>query len=133
MRFEERSALKVRPDLVWERVSNIAKIPKYWHGTKSLEITRLEGDTAYAKVKFAFGGSGEAKVSVDGQRRTLTIEYISGPFRGEQVVSVRGDEVSASWDVKFSGLFRLFSSWNEAHFRSGTKHALERLVEAGLD
>ena len=113
---------------MWERVSNIPDIPKYWHGTKSLDIVRTEGDTVFARVRFAFGGSGEARISVDRRSRTLTIRYVSGPFRGEQVISVLAGEVSATWDVKFVGFFRLLSGWNEAHFRSGTKHALERLT-----
>ena len=71
------------------------------------------------------------RISVDNQHKRLTIYYLSGPFRGEEVVSVQGDEVSATWDVKFTGFFRLLPGWNGAHFRSGTKHALERLT--GVD
>ena len=115
---------------MWQRVSDIDAIPRYWHGTKSLEITGREGETVSARVTFAFGGTGEAKISADQSSKTLTISYVSGPFRGDQVVSIRGSELTAMWDVKFAGLFRLVSRWNESHFRSGTRHALERLVGA---
>lgn len=127
MRFEERSALRAPSDVVWGRVSSVAEIPKYWHGTRSLEIVGTEGGATRARVQFAFGGSGEARISTDHAKRTLRIEYLSGPFKGEQVVSVAEEGLTATWNVRFSGVFRLLSSWNEGHFKSGTRHALERL------
>lgn len=128
MQFEERMSLRAPSDVVWGRVSNIAEIPRYWHGTKSLEVIGSEGVASRAKIRFAFGGSGEARISVDEEKKTLKIEYTSGPFKGEQIVSVREDGLTATWDVRFSGAFRLVSRWNEGHFRSGTIHALERLT-----
>lgn len=111
------------------RVSNVEDIPKYWHGTRSLEITERNEDGVRARMRFAFGGSGDAEIKADASRRALTVSYVSGPFRGVQEVVVTRDEVAATWDVKFTGAFRLLSGWNESHFRSGTKHALERLIE----
>jgi uncharacterized protein YndB with AHSA1/START domain len=26
------------PEMVWKRVSDVEKIPEYWHGTKSLRV-----------------------------------------------------------------------------------------------
>lgn len=127
MRFEEHLPLRAPAEVVWGRVSDVAEIPRYWHGTRSLEIVGAEGEATRARVRFAFGGSGEAKISADDGKKTLKIEYLSGPFKGEQVVSVSEDGLTATWDVRFSGAFRLLSRWNETHFRSGTRHALERL------
>ena len=128
MRFEESLKLDGGPSEVWKRVSAVEDIPNYWHGTRSLEVLhRGEGPTR-VKVRFAFGGSGEADISSDEARRILTIVYRSGPFSGEQIVRVDEDAVVAAWDVEFRGIFRLASKWNEGHFRSGTVHALERLV-----
>ena len=116
---------------VWKRASTIQDIPKYWHGTRSLDVVRDGGGSVWVKVKFAFGGSGEAAITVDEENRTLTIEYKSGPFTGKQVIAVGDDSVSASWDVKFRSVYRIASKWNEGHFRSGTVHALERLARGG--
>lgn len=93
-----------------------------------MDVVEKEGGKIRVKVKFAFGGSGEAVVFVDDGRRTMTIEYVSGPFTGKQTVSVDNGTLMASWDVKFRGIFRLASRWNESHFKSGTTHALERLA-----
>ena len=124
---------KIQGDLtaVWQRASAIDEIPRYWHGTRSLAVVRREGGVVTARIKFAFGGSGEAEISADDARRTLTIDYKHGPFTGKQTVVVGDDSVTATWDVNFRGVFRMASKWNEGHFRSGTVHALERLVAGG--
>ena len=128
MRFEESLTLEGDPSEVWEKVSAVEDIPKYWHGTRSLEVVERTGALVRVKVSFAFGGSGEADISVDEPGRKVTIDYRSGPFTGRQTVSVGDEAIVAAWDVKFRGVFRLVSRWNEGHFRSGTVHALERLV-----
>ena len=128
MRFEESLKCEGDPGEVWRRVSAVRDIPSYWHGTRSLDVVGEEGGVVRAKVRFAFGGSGDAEISTDEGKRLMTIEYVSGPFTGRQTVAVNEGAVVARWDVRFRGVFRLASRWNEGHFRSGTMHALERLV-----
>lgn len=118
-------------DEVWRRASSVQDIPKYWRGTRSLEIVSVQGDVTKVKVTFGFGGSGEAVITKDEREKTLTIEYTAGPFAGRQVIAVRDRTVVAKWDVKFKGALRLVAKGSEGHFRSGTVHALERL--AGKD
>ena len=128
MRFEESVKVEGDPSVVWKRASSVEDIPDYWHGTRSLEVVQKGPESTRVKVKFAFGGSGEADVSADDEKRPLPIRYRSGPFTGEQTVSVNEGTIVAAWDGRFRGAFRLASRWNEGHFRSGTVHALERLV-----
>jgi carbon monoxide dehydrogenase subunit G len=128
MRFEETLRFERDPAEVWRRVSAVREIPNYWHGTRSLEVVGESEGRVHAKVRFAFGGSGEADISTDEERRTLTIDYRSGPFTGRQTITVRDGSLAALWDVKFNGIYRVASKWNEGHFRSGTAHALARLA-----
>jgi len=128
MRFEERLEFEKDPDEVWSRASAISEIPNYWHGTRSLEVVSESEGVSHARIKFAFGGSGDAEISVDQMSRTLTIDYKSGPFTGSQTVAVKDGKVIVVWDVRFKGVYRIASKWNEGHFRTGTVHALERLV-----
>ena len=127
MRFQETKKFDGDADAVWIRASAIKEIPRYWHGTRALEVVGESGGVAHARIKFAFGGSGEADISTDEERRKLTIDYTAGPFTGKQTVEVDDGQVVALWDVKFWGVFRL-AMCNEGHFRSGTVHALERLT-----
>ena len=128
MHFEETKRFDGDASEIWKRASAIREIPTYWHGTRSLELVSQHEGVAHARIKFAFGGSGEADISTDQEKRLLTIDYRSGPFTGKQTVKVSDGNVTASWDVKFKGVYRLASKWNEGHFRSGTVHALERLT-----
>ena len=131
MQFQESMKLEGNATEVWKRASAIRDIPKYWHGTRSLDVLGEHGDVIRARVKFAFGGSGEADIHTDEEKRTLTIDYTSGPLVGRQTVAVEDDLITATWDVKFRGVLRIASKWNEGHFRSGTVHALERPAGGG--
>jgi Polyketide cyclase / dehydrase and lipid transport len=133
--IEERVGFAGDPEAVWARLSDIGRIPEFWHGTRSLEIlgreTKGNGtETVRARAKFAFGGTGEVEITADGSAKTLTSAYTSGPFKGVQVVKVAGNAIEARWDVNFTGLFKLTAGWTGGHFRSGTIHALERLAGA---
>ena len=132
MLIQERVGFDGDPSAVWERLSNIERIPEFWHGTRSLQIISRESkgpgkETVKARAKFAFGGSGDVAITSDGETMTLISDYTSGPFKGTQVVRVVGNAIEARWDVNFTGVFKLTSGWTGGHFRSGTLHALERL------
>jgi hypothetical protein len=125
--IEESKEFDIDPAVVWKRASDIERIPEYWHGTKSIAILGRDGPKSTGEVRFAFGGEGEVEITVLDAERTVTINYVSGPFAGVQTIKVGEGVIDARWEVKFKGLFRLASSWNAGHFRSGTVHALERL------
>ena len=135
MLIQERLEFKDDPAAVWGRLSDIEKIPEFWHGTRSLRIISREStgpgrESVKARAKFAFGGSGDVEITADKATMTLTTRYTSGPFKGAQVVKIVGSAIEARWDVSFTGVFKLTSSWTGGHFRSGTVHALERLTGA---
>ena len=129
MKFVERRRFGSDPAEVWARVRDVDAIPTYWHGTRELRVT-ARGDAVSADAVFAFGGKGREEITVDDRTRTMTVKYLSGPFTGTQRVSVADGEVEAEWDVSFRGAFRLVGPLNASHFRSGTRHALERLCAA---
>ncbi len=128
MRFEESIDFGGDAEEVWMKASAVRDIPMYWHGTRSLEVVSEEGNVTHAKVVFGFGGSGEADISKDTEQKLLTIDYISGPFTGRQTVRVGQGRITAVWDIKFRGAYRLAEKGSEGHLRSGTVHALERLA-----
>jgi len=116
------------PEVVWKRLSDVERIPEYWHGTKSLRVLETaDGGKLIAAVKFAFGGSGKAEITTDAETKTLLLRYLSGPFTGTQTVRIVGKRLDARWDISFHGIFRIGSGRTAGHFKSGTIHALERL------
>jgi len=131
--IQERVEFEGDPAVVWGRLSDIDRIPEFWHGTRSLQVLRRSSEgagsqTVKARAKFAFGGSGDVEITADRTTMTLTSNYTSGPFKGVQVVKVVGNAIEVRWDVNFTGVFKLTSGWTGGHFRSGTLHALERLA-----
>jgi len=129
MLFEESLRFDGDAREVWKRAAAIEEIPNYWHGTRSLKVVGGSGSVVRVKVTFAFGGTGEADVSTFESSRTVTLDYQSGPFTGKQTIVVGDGLVTAKWDVRFRGVYRLAAKWNEGHFRAGTVHALQRLTE----
>jgi hypothetical protein len=120
------------PDVVWGRLSDVEKIPAYWHGTKSLRVLeKEEGGKVVAAARFAFGGSGKVEITTAADSKTLTQRYLSGPFTGTQTVRIVGKKLEATWDIEFHGLFKIGSGRTAGHFKSGTVHALERLSTGG--
>ena len=130
----ERLEFEDEPAAVWKRLSDVDRIPEFWHGTRSLEVlSREKGngrEVAKVRVRFAFGGSGEAEITSDDASMKLTTDYKSGPFKGVQLVRIDGKTIEARWDVNFTGLFKLTSGRTGRHFASGTLHALQRLCSA---
>jgi hypothetical protein len=120
------------PDAVWGRLSDVEKIPEYWHGTKSLRVLeKVDGGKVLAAARFAFGGSGKVEIAADAASKTLLQRYLSGPFTGTQTVRIVGKRLEARWDIEFHGLFKIGSGRTAGHFKSGTVHALERLSAGG--
>ena len=118
------------PDAVWGRLSDVEKIPDYWHGTKSLRVVEKADGKVTAEVRFAFGGSGKEEITTDASSKTLSQRFLSGPFTGTQTVRISGKRLEARWDIEFRGIFRIGSGRTAGHFKSGTVHALERLSGA---
>lgn len=115
------------PEAVWGRLSDVERIPEYWHGTKALKVLERRGGKVVADARFAFGGSGRVEISADAASKTLLQRFLSGPFTGTQTVRVVGNTLEARWEIEFHGLFKIGSGRTAGHFRSGTVHALERL------
>lgn len=115
------------PEAVWGRLSDVERIPEYWHGTKALKVLERRGGKVVADARFAFGGSGRVEISADAASKTLLQRFLSGPFTGTQTVRIVGNRLEARWEIEFHGLFKIGSGRTAGHFRSGTVHALERL------
>ncbi|MDA4132776.1 MAG: SRPBCC family protein [Thaumarchaeota archaeon] len=128
MLIDEKMPFEGDPQEVWKKVSDVERMPEFWHGTRSLKVLSRDGGKMKIKAKFAFGGTRDVDVTVDDATKTLSLNYSSGPFSGVQSVMVAGNTVEAKWDIKFNGVYRFVENKMAGHFQSGTVHALERLV-----
>ncbi len=113
---------------IWEIVRDVNSIPKYWKGTRELHVNKVEDGIYEGEIRFAFPSKGKVRLTVDDKNRRLTFFYLSGPIKGTNVVEVKENEITSTWNVKMSILLSLAEKWNAEHFKQGTEHALERII-----
>ncbi|AWR96743.1 SRPBCC family protein [Acidianus sulfidivorans JP7] len=116
-------------DLVWKITSDINSIPKYWKGTRELNVKQISKNVYEGSIRFAFPSTGRVKIIINEADKTLTFQYLSGPIKGFNVVKVSKNQISSKWEVSMSLLLKIFEKRNAEHFKLGTEHALERIIE----
>ncbi len=128
MEFKKSVDIK-DPDRIWSIISDINRIPEFWHGTSS--ITK-SGDLYI--IKFAFGGTGLARFRIDNEKMAIYEEYIKGPIKGYTLNRIikNNDKyyLESIWNVHLSFIYSMFSSRVQRHFESGTENALNRIKNA---
>jgi hypothetical protein len=127
MEFHKEIEVNSRRDLIWELIKDYKKIPEFWHGTRSIE---KEGD--FYIVQFAFPGKGKMNLESDDKNFVLREKYIKGPFTGEKLTKLEGEnpvKIVSEWDIKLSPMLRAFSKKLQGHFEQGTEDALKRIKD----
>lgn len=116
-------------ETVWDIVRDVSSIPKYWQGTRELHVKEVKRGIYEGIIRFAFPSTGNVRITINDEGRTLTFEYLSGPMKGYNIVKVDKDQIISTWKVSMSGILKLFEGWNLKHFKEGTEHALDRIVK----
>ncbi|BDC18669.1 SRPBCC family protein [Acidianus sp. HS-5] len=130
--FSVSRKFNASPLTVWEIVKDINSIPKYWKGTRELQLNKVGEGVYEGKIRFAFPSKGKIRLTVDDENRKLTFSYLSGPIKGYNVVEVKDNEITSTWKVKMSLLLSFAENWNAKHFKEGTEHALERIISEAI-
>lgn len=120
---------------VWARLRDVEHMPMYWHGHREVVVIESSGNEYLARVKFAFPAPGKlnvglAKITIDENDKSITINHLKGPVRG--VVKAWIDEdsgtIACEYDVRVSAWQVPFKWWVRRHFMRGVAHALERIT-----
>jgi len=127
MEFQKEIEVNSSKKDIWKLVKDYKKIPEFWHGTRSIE---KEGN--YYMVQFAFPGKGKMELESNEDNFTLNEKYIKGPFTGEKITRLEGDnpvKIVSYWNIKLSPMLRAFSKKLQGHFEQGTEDALKRIKD----
>jgi hypothetical protein len=127
MEFQKEIEINSSKTGIWELVNDYKKIPEFWHGTRSIE---KEGN--YYMVQFAFPGKGKMELESNEDNFTLNEKYVKGPFTGEKITRLEGDnpvKIVSYWNIKLSPMLRAFSKKLQGHFEQGTEDALKRIKD----
>ncbi|BDC00227.1 SRPBCC family protein [Saccharolobus caldissimus] len=128
IRFSVSKEMNCDPSIVWEIVKNVNSFPKYWHGTRELNIKEIRKNVYEGTIRFVFPTSGKVRISIYDNERKIIIEYLDGPFTGRSVIKVENRAIISEWEVNMKGFYKLFEKWNKKHFKEGTINALERII-----
>ena len=131
IQFTVSRRTNVPKEALWRIVSRIEDYPKYWHGHREVKIIGSGEGRLLVNIRFAFNGPlnhGTAYVEVGNY--TVTFNFIKGPFKGTHIVKVNDGELASEWNIKLHPLLIPMSKWIINHFKQGSEHALERIIES---
>ena len=122
-------------DRVWEIISDLEKEPEYWYGTKECRTVSIEGNVVNREITQNFRNHKILQKAVLHPKDSIEIQYLKGLTEGTKVMSVESlsdgkQLVKVRWDVRFTGIYRLMTSYIRSHTEEGTIHALERIKQA---
>lgn len=128
--FKIERDFKGDPQKLWEVVSNIENIPKYWHGHREINIIKKDNNYVEAYVRFVFPSSAKVRYEINDEKKEVTSIYLEGPFKGTSKIKIDNEKIINEWDIKFNGIYKLISSWEVNHFKKGSEDALDRLIKS---
>ena len=125
------------PGELWTKLSDVASIPRYWHGHREVKVLESEGSKHRVQIVYAFpslgkGNVGESIIEVDRENKALSFDNYKGPVKG--TIKVWIDEIENKiicvYDVEMSPFYAPVRGWVVEHFRRGVEHAFDRLLNS---
>jgi tRNA uridine 5-carbamoylmethylation protein Kti12 len=128
--------IPVSLDRVWDIISDIDNEPHYWYGTKSVMNINKKGDITEREVVMAFKESKCREIVVLDPKKSVKVNIIDGIMKGTEkniIISSNGankTKIDVVWNVRLSGLKRVFAMIIKKHIKQGTEDALTRIANA---
>ncbi len=123
-------------DELWNMLSDVGAIPKYWHGHREIKVLENNGNRYKVKIRYAFpslgnGNVGESIIEIDQENKILSFCNYKGPVKGTIKVWIDENEnkMSCVYDIEMSAIYVLFKGWIVRHFKKGVEHAFDRLLQ----
>jgi carbon monoxide dehydrogenase subunit G len=123
-------------DKVWDIISDIDNEPHYWHGTKSVKNINKKGYIMEREIVMAFKESKCREIVVLDPKKSVKVNIIDGIMKGTEkniVINSNGankTKIDVVWNVRLSGLKRVFAMMVKKHIKEGTEDALTRIANA---
>lgn len=119
-------------DSVWNVIADIDKEPEFWHGTKSIRNINKQGNTVEREVVLAFRNSVCREIVELDPKNSVNIKIMEGPIKGKKAITLTTIEnnttrINVEWNIRVSGLFRIFTGMIKKHILKGTEEALDRI------
>ncbi len=130
-RIEVDVEINAASDKVWEIISDIDSEPIFWKGTKKVRNISRKGNEIIREVTIAFRDQKCIQKVVITPKSTISAEFTKGILDGQKIISLRshdqGSILTATWDIKLTGMMGMFSGMLKKHIQSGTEQALQSI------
>ena len=120
-------------DKVWNVVSDIDNEPKFWKGTKQVKNLSKEGNTVNREIIIAFRDQKCLQEVKLFPKEKIEAKFTKGIIGGEKIISLipKNDKtiLRTVWDIKLTGMMRMFTGMIIKHIKSGTEQAMQSIKE----
>lgn len=131
-RIERSIEINATKDKVWDIISDLENEPEYWYGTKQVKTLSKNGNEINREITQNFRSHRILQKAILSPKDSIEIRYLKGLTLGVKVISIEQitqekQRLKVSWDLHFSGIYRLVTPTIKKHSEEGTVHALERI------
>jgi hypothetical protein len=133
-RILESIEINASQDRVWEVISDLDGEPRFWRGTRSVKNLSRDGNVVRREIYQNFGNHAIQQKVILNPKTEIEVQYLKGITEGTKKLRINltgqnSQKLTAEWDVKFSGIYKLGTPFITGHVRKGTKEALQRIKD----
>ncbi len=120
-------------DKVWDVVSDIDNEPRFWKGTKEVKNLSKDGNIVNREITIAFRDQKCLQEVRLQPKEKIEAKFTKGIIGGKKIISlIPKDEktiLRTVWDIKLTGMMRMFTGMIKKHIKSGTEQAMQSIKE----
>ena len=131
--IEVKIEINATEDKVWEIISDIGNEPKFWKGTKNVKNISKKDNVIHREVTIAFRDQKCLQEVTLEPKRKIDAKFTKGIINGSKTMTISTKEnkttLVTSWDMKLTGVMRMFTGVIKNHIKSGTEQAMQSIKE----
>ena len=129
--IEVKVEINATEDKVWEIISDIDNEPKFWKGTKNVKNISKNDNVIHREVTIAFRDQKCLQEVTLEPKRKIDAKFTKGIINGSKTMTISTKEnkttLVTSWDMKLTGVMRMFTGVIKNHIKSGTEQAMQSI------
>ena len=116
---------------VWDIVSDLDNEPRYWKGTKKIRNLSKNGNTVNREITIAFKDQKCLQEVTLHPIEKIQAVFTKGIIKGVKIITLKkkntNTQLETVWDIKLSGVMRMFTGIVKKHIKKGTEQALQSI------
>ena len=131
--IEVKVEINATEDKVWEIISDIDNEPKFCKGTKNVKNISKNDNVIHREVTIASRDQKCLQEVTLEPKRKIDAKFTKGIINGSKTMTISTKEnkttLVTSWDMKLTGVMRMFTGVIKNHIKSGTEQAMQSIKE----